>query len=504
MPLTFSSLLGALGLLWVGAAGAADQAQFGQAWTRNMVSSEKGLPDSFDPKTGKNIAWSAALGTESHSTPVVAKGRVLIGSNNSQPRDPKHQGDRAVLMCFDEKDGRFLWQLVAPKLTNSVYWDWPRAGLCSTVTVEGDRVYLVSNRGEVLCLDLQGQANGNDGPYQDEARHSVPVGAPSIPPGPADADILWLFDMIKETGVRQHDAGHASVLPLGPFLYLNTSNGVDDSHKKINAPEAPSLIVLDKATGKLVGQDNERIGPRIFHSTWSSPALAEVNGHPRIIFCGGDGVVYGFEPLPERKAREKIHSPLALEKTWQFDCDPDAPKENIHSYLSNRRQSPSTVQSMPVFSKNRVYVTVGGDFWWGKHQAWLNCIDATRRGDITRTGELWSYPLVRHSMSTPSIADGLVFVADCGNTIHCLDAETGQGYWTHEAEGEFWASTLVADGKVFVGTRQGQFLVLAAAKEKKLLSQIDLGSPMSATPVAANGRLYVATMNRLYAIALRR
>src|SRR5438046_8919098 len=139
---------------------ASDQPQWGQAWSRNMVSNEKGLPDSFDPKTGKNIKWSAQLGTETHSTPVVAGGRVYIGTNNGEPRDPKQQGDRGVLMCFEEKTGRFLWQLVVPKREEDPYHDWPKSGISSPVTVQGDRVYVVSNRGEVMCLDPYGMTNG--------------------------------------------------------------------------------------------------------------------------------------------------------------------------------------------------------------------------------------------------------------------------------------------------------------------------------------------------------
>ena len=87
------------------AAPAADQPQWGQRHSRNMVSDEKGLPDRFDPKTGENIKWSAAIGTQCWATPVVAGGKVLIGTNNSQPRDPKHEGDRGVLMCLNEADG---------------------------------------------------------------------------------------------------------------------------------------------------------------------------------------------------------------------------------------------------------------------------------------------------------------------------------------------------------------------------------------------------------------
>jgi len=118
-----------------------------------MVSGETGLPDRFDPRTGENVKWSAALGSQCWATPVVASGKVLIGTNNSQPRDPKHEGDRGVLMCFDEADGNFVWQLVVPKLSEDIYFDWPQAGMCSPPTVEGDRVYMVTNRDEVVCLD---------------------------------------------------------------------------------------------------------------------------------------------------------------------------------------------------------------------------------------------------------------------------------------------------------------------------------------------------------------
>src|SRR4051812_3270927 len=57
---------------------AADQPQWGRAWSRNMTSDEKGLPDSFDPATKRNVKWVAELGSESYATPIVAGGRVLI------------------------------------------------------------------------------------------------------------------------------------------------------------------------------------------------------------------------------------------------------------------------------------------------------------------------------------------------------------------------------------------------------------------------------------------
>lgn len=472
-------------------ASAKDYAQFGEAWSRNMVSDEKGLPSAFDPKTGQNLQWSVPLGTETHSTPVVAGGRVYIGTNNGQPRDAKHEGDRGVLMCFDESDGRFLWQLVCPKREDDPFLDWPNSGVSSPVTVEGERVYLVSNRGEVLCLDARGLANGNDGPSTDEGVHMALRGAPPMTPGPLDADVIWRFDLTAGAGIYSHDAAHSSILIRGRYLYLNTGTGVDNTHKKIRTPDAPSLVVIDKVTGAFVARDNEHIAPRIFHSTWSGPSMATVNGRELIFFNGGDGIVYAFEPVAEAEKQDTV---LSLKKLWQFDPDPTAPKENVHRYNSNRRESPSNFYGMPVVVDGRVFIAGGGDIFWGKNEAWLKCVDV--RGGQPR--ELWSYALDKHVLSTPAVRDGLAYVADCGRKLHCVEAATGRGVWVQEVTGEVWSSPLVADGKVYLGTRSGEFVVMAAEREKKVLATLNLGAPISATATAANGALYVATMNRLY------
>ncbi len=168
--------------------------------------------------------------------------------------------------------------------------------------------------------------------------------------------------------------------------------------------------------------------------------------------------------------------------------------------MRNRDESPSNIKSTPVFHNDRLYVTVGGDIWWGKNRAWLQCIDATKTGDVTGSGLLWSYDLKEHCCSTPAVHDGLVFVADCGRLIHCVNAGTGRACWTHETRGHIWASTLVADGKVYAGTNRRDFWILAASREKKVISGVELDSPTSSTPVAANGVLYVATMKKLYAL----
>jgi outer membrane protein assembly factor BamB len=474
---------------------AADQPQWGQLHSRNMVSEETGLPATFNVETGENIKWSVELGQSTYTTPIIVGGKVLIGTNNENPRNPKHQGDRGVLMCFDEKDGFFLWQLVIPKI--DPYQDWPGIGLTSVPSVEGDRIYLITNRCEVMCLDLNGLANGNDGPFTDEARYISPTGDP-IQLGSQDADILWVTDLMEELGVRPHDSTHGSILIQGQYLYFCTSNGVDASHKYIPSPEAPSLAAIDKTSGKILAVDGENLGPRTVHCTWSSPSYGVVNGKGLICFGGGDGVCYGFEPLGPAAAGGDI---AILKRVWRFDSDPEGPKENVHQYKGNLKTSPSNITGMPVFVDGRVYVEAGGDLWHGKNVAWLKCIDAGQTGTVTQSASIWSYPLEKHCMSTPAVTGDLVFIGDCGRYLHCVDRKTGEGCWKEYLEEEVWGSPLVADGKVYIGTHGSELWVFAAEREKKLLARMNMKAAVQATPTAANGVLFVATMNHLYAIA---
>jgi outer membrane protein assembly factor BamB len=373
----------------------------------------------------------------------------------------------------------------------------------------------VSNRAEVLCLDPEGMANGNDGPFQDEARHHAvqPTNAPpreSIPVDAGDGDIIWAFDMRKEAGIWPHDGAHSSILVDGDFLYVNTGTGVDNTHRKIRTPDAPSLIVLNKNTGRLLARDRENIAPNIFHCTWSSPSMARIHGKDVIFFAAGDGILYAFEALTRFPPAGEV---ATLKKIWQFDPDPDAPKSEVHRYTSNRRDGPSNTYGMPVYYDQRLYFTGGGDLWWGKNEAWIKCInffrpntrnrwpEAVRTGDITDSALVWSYPLEKHTMSTPSIVGDLVFVADNGRLLHCLNRKTGQPHWTHELRGEMWASPYIADGKVYLGSRRGDLCVFEASPEKKLLATVEMGAPISATVTAANGTLFIATMSHLYAVS---
>lgn len=498
---------------------AQDWTQWGGTQGRNMYSPATGLPAQLatntpaevrfkpgtrevDPTGLAHLKWAVELGSQSYGNATVAQGKVFVGTNNENPRDPKHTGDRSILLCLDEKTGELLWQLVVPKLASGKVNDWEGLGLLSSPTVEGDRVYVVSSRCEVICLDINGMANGNDGPFKEEAQYVVKDvildrgkpnerPAPPVPPGPKDADIVWRYDMMDDLGVFPHNASNCSPLIIGDLVFVNTSNGQDWSHSNIPSPNAPSVVALNKKTGELAGEDGAGIGPRILHGQWCSPSTGRVNGRDLVFFGGGDGVCYAFDakPVPE--------DGVAMLKTvWSFDCNP--PERRKVAYP--QPEGPSEINATPVFWKNRIYTAVGQDPEHGEGVGNLVCIEATGNGDITASGKIWSYDKIHRSISTVSITpEGLLFVADFSGYLHCFDAETGTLHWRHDLRAHVWGSTLVADGKVYIGDEDGDLAVFAASKEKKLLSETNLGAPVYSTPVVANGTLYIASNSHLFA-----
>jgi len=504
---------------------AADWPQWGGTPGRNMYSPAKGLPGHFsaeknatvkfkgdgtevDPANLKQLKWVAKLGSQSYGNATVSNGRVFVGTNNEVPRDNRHAGDRSILMCFDEQSGELLWQLVVPKLASGKVNDWENLGLLTSPTIEGDRVYIVTSRCEVMCLDVKGLANGNDGPFKDEAKYAVkdvllergkPTErpAPPIEPGPKDADIIWVYNMMDDLGVFPHNASNCSVLLVGDLLYACTSNGQDWTHSNIPSPNAPSFVALNKHTGELAGEDDAKIGPRIYHGQWSSPSTGTVNGKQHVYFGGGDGFLYAFDNEPVKDGDTSW-----LKKYWWFDCNPPEYKvgKDGKPIKYPAAEGPSEINSTPVFYKDRVYVATGQDPEHGEGVGRLLCIDATKTGDVTSSALLWDYKGIHRSISTVSIDPdtGLLFVGDFSGYIHCLDAETGKLYWTHDMKAHMWGSTLVADGKVYCGDEDGDLVVFEAGKEKKILSEMNLGSPIYSTPVVANGALYIASNSHLF------
>lgn len=499
---------------------------FGGTVARNLVNLvDKNIPTTWDNHKGreKNIKWSEPLGSKAYGGPIVAGGRIFIGTNNNTPRDKSIRGDKGVLMCFRERDGEFLWQAVHDKLPAGRVNDWPEEGICSSPVVEGDRLWYVSNRCEVICASVEGT------------------------PATKKSKEIWKLDMIGKLNVFPHNLATCSPLIVGDVLFVITSNGVDEGHINIPSPGAPSFLAIDKNTGEVLWSDNSPSrslaearaagkpvaikklvdsGQLLMHGQWSNPVYAEPNGKPVIIFPGGDGWVRGFNP----KNGELL---------WKFDCNP---KDSI--YVLGPEATRNDFVSTPVVWENKLYIGVGQDPEHKKGVGHLWCIDITKepkntdkdlspatkpgakKSDPPQTifdpkdpankgsGLVWHYGGVApegdeerewvfgRTMSTCSIHDGLLYEGEYDGWLHCLDAKTGKMHWRHSLGADTWSSPYWVDGKIYIGNDNGKVTVFKHGTEKKVLAEVQMQGKVRATPVVVNGVMYMITENpcKLWAI----
>lgn len=484
--------------------GPARAAMFGITPARNMVNlTEKNVPTTWDVKTKVNIKWEAKLGSRAYGGPIVAGGRLFVGTNNEARRNPAVAGDKGVLMCFQAADGKFLWQDIHDKLAAGRVNDWPREGICSTPTIEGDFVFYVSNRGEVICSLAERPAGGKNDVLIEEKTKGKPP------------NIVWRYNMIKNLNVFPHNMSAGCPLIVGDLLYVVTGNGVDAGHLRLPSPQAPSFIALNKKTGDLVWRDNSP-GANVMHGQWSNPVYYASKTRPQVIFPGGDGWLYSFEPTKG-------------ELLWKFDCNPKDSKYDLGG-----KGTRSDFIGTPVIYEDHLYIGVGQDPEHNEGVGHLWCVKLDGKNDVSpdkvtdakvfppkttknpKSAAVWTFGGLApkeeaeatgrdyrfgRTMSTCAIHDGLLYIADLGGMFYCLDAKAGKLLWSHDLEAQVWGSPYWVDGKVFIGNDNGDVYIFAHGNTKKLLPKVRLqGGAIRSNPTVVDGVLYIMASSRLYAI----
>lgn len=518
-----------------------DWPEWGGSNYRNNTPDATAVPTEWDIEKKQNIKWAAPVGSQTYGNPVIANGKVYVGTNNGSGYVKKYPPnvDLGCLIAFDEATGKFLWQHSSEKLPTGRVHDWPQQGICCAPLVDGKRLWYVTSRGEVVCLDTEGfHDNENDGPFTQEAKDLQTK---------ADADVVWKLDMMKDLGISQHNMCSCSVTAAGDFLFVITGNGVDESHINIPAPQAPSFLMLNKNTGEVIWQDSSP-GLNILHGQWSSPTFGILGGVPQVLMGGGDGWLYSFlaEPTGDKKPR----------LLWKFDCNPKESK-----YLLGGRADRNHIIGTPVIYDDLVYVAVGEDPEHNEGVGHLWCIDPTKRGDVSpelvynkseptkpiphkriqacepdkgdfakdnpSSALVWHFgvpykssmngkePAVEPSpdsgkaamhrtCGTVGIKDDILYIADFSGFLHCLNAKNGKHYWSHDMLSACWASPLIAGGHVYIGDEDGDVTILKhnpnPGDKPEIVREINMNNSVYTTPVVANGVLYIANRTHVFAI----
>ena len=421
---------------------------------RNRVAEAENLPISWDVASGEGVLWSAELGTIAYGGPTIAGDLVVVGTNNERPRAPEAAGDRGVLMAFDRTSGGFRWQITHEKLETGEANDWPLQGVCSTPAFDGERLYYVSNRGQLAAVDLAG-------------------------------DAAWSLDMLAEWGVFPKHMAASTPLAVGELVFASTSNGLTDDGR-VPAPDAPSFVAVGRSNGRPVWSDASP-GAGLIDGQWGSPAHGRAGGRKQVIFPGGDGWLYAFDPATGRGL-------------WRFDGNSATAADDATS--TARAASRHAFVATPVLHENTVYIAVGRDPEVSLRPGVLWAIDAGGSGDITASGVRWRFedPDFGRAIATVAVAGGVIYVADLNGFLFALDADTGEKLWAYDALAPFWSSPLVADGKVYAADTEGDVAVLRSGRTLDVLAENVMPQAVYTSPVVEGSVLYLATSDTLYAL----
>lgn len=480
----------------------------------------------------QKVAWVAHLGSSTMRSPVIADGRVYIGTNNGHAYLDRYPStvDLGVMLCFRQSDGEFLWQHSNAKTRTGREHDWPQMGVTSRPCVEGDRLWYITNRGEIVCLDRDGFHDGqNDGPVTDEAHTSL-----------KDADVVWRLDMMKDLGVRPHNVSTCTIAIWRDRIFAVTGNGVGASHLPPLAV-APSFLALDKHSGKILWRDNSP-GQNVLHGQWGSPTVIDRGADTQVVFPGGDGWLYSFSPFAGEDGRGQL--------IWKFDCN-----EKQSEWKLGGVGSRNNLLHGPTLHDNRLYLATGQDPEHGEGPGRLLCLDIDGRGDVSShrvfnrrnpqrvlqhrrvqacisaegdfllaneaSKQVWSFEQqdlngdgeigyeerMSRSLSTIAFHNDLLFVSDVSGILHCVDRHTGRQHWGYDTLSAVYATPEVVGDHLYLGTEDGDILVFRCSADRSIAAPdgepvhtIRSDTSVNASVVAAGTTLFVTTRNQLVAI----
>jgi outer membrane protein assembly factor BamB len=401
---------------------------------------------------------------------------VASAENWPQWRGPENNG------VSSEKNIPSTWSK-----TDNVAWRLPLPGPAgATPIVWGNDIFLTSVDGGDLVLmrcSTDGKviwkktvSTGNKNIRGDEGNSASPspstdgkyiwvfFGTGDLACFDFDGNQVWKFNVQDRYG--KFDIMHGmSMTPLldGDRLYLALIHS-----------GGSNVIALDKATGKEIWKQ-----PRVTDAkseseqSYASPLIYRDGKSEFLITHGADYVI--------------AHRLSDGKEIWR--CGGMNPKSKYNAtlrFVASPAVGPGLIVA-PTAKKGPVLGLAP---------------EGTGDVSITEASHRWTKPSGSPDVPTPLIHDGLVYLCDEGGLLTCLDAVSGEEYYskrrTHADRHR--ASPVYVDGKILLTARDGTITVLKAGKQFEVLASNDLGENMSSSPIISNGTMYLRTFDALYAV----
>jgi len=434
------------------------------------VSSSKGLPQEFS--SDKNVAWKARLG-DGVGSAIIKSGVVYATGMASDSKVAVH--------AFDAATGAVKWRTefetgTLPRITP------PNSHASSTPATDGERVYVHFSTIGLLAFDC---STGKEA-----WRYSMPRPAYLMDWGAAASPIVHDGMVI----FCQDD-------DLAPFLVaVDAKTGKErwkTLRKDMLAGYAVPVIcqgdIVVAGSGKMKGYD-----PATGVEKWTCNTLLRTIMVTPVVH---DGIIYIAVQSYGDATRTLKHALLEWLDTNQDKIlsRDETPKEFHERFDASDKNGDKMIgpEEIDTAFQSPDNMAAGGNI--------IQAIKGGGSGDVTKTHVLWNIdPKTPSNLSSPLFYKDRLYLVKSGGMSSCYDAKDGKMLWDRTRLGNFgdyFASPIAADGKVYIAGKNGFIVVLEEGPELKVLGKNDIGEEIIATPAIADGRLFVRTRENLFCIA---
>ncbi|HUF48416.1 MAG TPA: PQQ-binding-like beta-propeller repeat protein [Vicinamibacterales bacterium] len=285
---------------------------------------------------------------------------------------------------------------------------------------------------------------------------------------------VWKRSLSEEYGaITTHGGRTVSPIIEGDTVILNTLlMGWGDLGRPGNR-----YFAFDKRTGHTVWVSAPQ--NKHYDTNYATPIVADVAGQRLIIVGGTDGTFHAMQVATGKPV-------------WSLEV------------------SKRAILNSVLFRDNTVYITHGEENIDTTEMGMVAAVDAVGSGVRTGSAIRWKSTGFMPTFSSPVMDRDRLYVVDNGAVLAAFDLKTGTQAWTRSFGTLQKGSPVLADGKIYLGTENGKFYILRpSATGVEVLDEDIIGDPADpdpivASPAVADGRIYVTSMNRVYAIGTRR
>jgi outer membrane protein assembly factor BamB len=394
----------------------------------------------------------------------------------------------------DEKDLPASWSPDPKAQNNNLLWKAPFGGRTTPIVMHG-RVYLINDCGEgineqerVMCFNAD--TGEKIWEYKFNVFHtdivSDRVGWTNMAGDPEtgnvyahgvqgllfcfdkDGNVRWSHSLTEEYGrISGYGGRVTSPIVDGDLLIIGMMNASWGEY----ARGGTRFVAFNKKTGEVVWWSETGFPPK--DTYYSCPVVADINGQRLLISGGGDGGVHAFKVATG-------------EKVWSYIFGGGA------------------VNCSPVVDGTLVYIGHGDENNDANVQGRLICLDAAKVKD-GKPMLVWEKLGIKVKFSSPIIHEGRLYVCDELAKLFCFDAKTGKQLWSKSYGRNGMGSPVLADGKIYVGAVNSQFVILKPEEKSCQIlhkhffpSKSGADVEINGSPAVANGRVYFMTNDELY------